>query len=228
MPGEPIADCAASAVEPRSAGGLGAPLAHARSVGNHGVDGAGDGGDLHRCVFGGKGLVRRLHGPRLFVSATLVRRVCWNDGRMVRDFLPSDQHAVRKLVLDGLRDRWGAAFDASFNGDLDDITSSWVDRGAEVVVIEVDGAIVATGMLTPAAGRTGEIVRMSVAGTHRRQGLGRRVVDALVAKAREQGLTEVIVLTDTPWTSAVALYLACGFEETGRDKTDTHFSLALG
>ena len=83
-------------------------------------------------------------------------------------------------------------------------------------------------MLTPAADRIGQIVRMSVAGTHRRQGLGRQVVDALVAKAREQGLTEVIVLTDTPWTSAVALYLACGFEETGRDETDTHFSLSLG
>lgn len=38
---------------------------------------------------------------------------------------------------------------------------------------------------------------------------------------------EVLVMTDTPWESAVALYRACGFQEVGHDATDTHFALAL-
>ena len=40
-------------------------------------------------------------------------------------------------------------------------------------------------------------------------------------------MSEVRVLTDTPWTSAVALYRACGFTELGSDGTDTHFVMAL-
>lgn len=46
-------------------------------------------------------------------------------------------------------------------------------------------------------------------------------------RARRRGMTEVQALTDTPWTSAVALYRSCGFTETGRDEVDTHFSLRL-
>ena len=145
----------------------------------------------------------------------------------MRDFRVSDQQAVQQLVLSGLGERWGAAFDPSFNGDLADIAANWVARGAEVVVLETDAGIVATGTLAPDGGQRAQIVRMSVAATHRRQGLGRMVVEALIVKARERGVTEVVVSTDTPWKSAVELYLACGFIEVDRDDTDTHFSMAL-
>lgn len=72
------------------------------------------------------------------------------------------------------------------------------------------------------------IVRMSVAASHRRQGVARQVVEELVARARKRNVQELQVLTDTPWESAIALYRACGFDEVGRDSTDTHFSMRLG
>jgi len=145
----------------------------------------------------------------------------------MRDFRPSDQEAVQRLILDGLRERWGAAFDDSLNSDLDDIAASYVDCGADVVVVDTDTGIVATGVLLSEGDQRAWIVRMSVASTHRRQGFGRMVVEELISRARKRGVAEIVVLTDTPWTSAVELYLACGFSEVDRDDTDTHFAMAL-
>ena len=113
------------------------------------------------------------------------------------------------------------------NPDLNDFVTSYVDRGAEVVVIEANGEIIATGILVPDEGTTGRIVRMSVAASHRRRGLARRVVEELIERARRTGMSEVRVLTDTPWASAVELYRACGFTEIGSDGTDTHFVMPL-
>jgi ribosomal protein S18 acetylase RimI-like enzyme len=146
---------------------------------------------------------------------------------MVRDFRPTDQCGLRRLILEGLRDRWGEAFDASVNPDLNDFVANYLARGAEIVVVEADGELIASGILTAEDDITGRIVRMSVAAAHRRQGVARRVVDELVRRARRRSMTGVRVATDTPWTSAVELYRACGFNEVGSDGTDTHFFLPL-
>ena len=142
---------------------------------------------------------------------------------MLRDFRPEDQRELRRLILAGLRERWGDAFDAGRNPDLDDFATNYLGRGADVVVVERDGKLIATGALVPEAEGTARIVRMSVASAHRRQGLARRVVDELVDRARRRGMSEVRVLTDTPWLSAVELYRACGFAEVLDDGVDTHF-----
>lgn len=146
---------------------------------------------------------------------------------VMRDFTTRDQIAVRELVLGGMRERWGDAYDPSANPDLDDISTSYVDRGAEVVVVQIGGEIVATGMLRPEPDRRGRILRMSVDQGYRRRGFGRQVVEELVRRARRRGMVEVVVLTDTPWTSALALYRSSGFAHVGQDDIDTHFALPL-
>lgn len=131
------------------------------------------------------------------------------------------------LVLAGLQERWADAYDASHNPDLDDLTVNYVAQGAEVVVLEEHGEIVATGILLPDGLDRGRIVRMSVDHRHRQLGHGRTIVEELIRRARRRGMVKVSVLTDTPWTSAVALYRACGFDEVGQDDTDTHFAMPL-
>jgi ribosomal protein S18 acetylase RimI-like enzyme len=121
----------------------------------------------------------------------------------------------------------GATPDPSANPDLDNISAIYVGRGAEVVVVEIGGGIVATGMLLPEGGARGRIVRVSVDQAHRRQGFGRQAVEELVRRARRRGMLEVVVRTDTPWTSALALYRSSGFNDVGQDATDTHFALRL-
>jgi ribosomal protein S18 acetylase RimI-like enzyme len=146
---------------------------------------------------------------------------------VLRDFEPCDQAPVRELVLSGMRERWGNAYDPLANPDLDNISASYVDRGADVVVAEIGGEIVATGMLRPEGDGRGRIVRVSVDQAHRQRGFGRQLVEELVRRARRRGMLEVVVLTDTPWTSALALYRSCGFNDVGEDENDTHFVLPL-
>ena len=105
--------------------------------------------------------------------------------------------------------------------------TNYLRRRAEVVVIERAGKLVATGTLVPEERGAGRIARMSVARTHRREGLARRVVAELVERARRREMSELRVLTDTPWESAVELYRACGFLELGDDGVDTHFTMTL-
>lgn len=146
-------------------------------------------------------------------------------GWLVRDLRREDQDDVRALVLGGLAERWGDAFDPSCNPDLDDLWATYVETGAEVVVAEIAGALVATGMLLAQPDGSGRLVRTSVATSHRRLGLGRAIVDELVARAAQRSLAPVVVLTDTLWTSAVALYRSCGFRVVAVDEVDTHLVL---
>ena len=150
-----------------------------------------------------------------------------DDRLVIRDFAAADQQAVRALVLAGLRERWGDAYDPTFNPDLDDITAAYLDQGAEVIVAELDRSIVACGMVVVRSDGRGQVRRVSVDEGRRREGLGRSIVVELVARARQRGMTELIVRADTPWTSALELYRSCGFDEVGRDDVDTHFSLLL-
>jgi ribosomal protein S18 acetylase RimI-like enzyme len=145
----------------------------------------------------------------------------------IDDFHPKDQSAVENLIIAGLQDRWGDAFEPTYNNDICDIQSTYVDRNASVLVGWSGTHIIATGTLVPISDGTGEIVRMSTSAQHRRKGLGRIMVKALIERARNQGMATVNVATDTPWTSAIELYRSCGFTEIGQDETDTYFEMTL-
>ena len=131
---------------------------------------------------------------------------------MLRDFRPDDQASVRDIVLAGMRERWGDAFDPAANVDLDDIWTYYVlERRAEVVVCEEEGAVVATGTLLPVDIETGQLVRIAVIRQQRRKGIAAAIVKELQRRARQNEMKTLLVTTDLPWTDAVALYRACGF-----------------
>ena len=143
-------------------------------------------------------------------------------------FEPRDQPAVRQLILSGMRDRWREQYKASTNPDVDDMWSSYIAGGGEVVVWEEGTMIVATGTLVPDPDGGGRILRMSVDRSYRRRGLGRRIVTELVERAQQRGLKRLRVTTDTPWLDAVALYSACGFEIVEQTEAATNFTMSLG
>lgn len=149
-------------------------------------------------------------------------------GVEIRDFAPSDREETRDLILRGLRERWGADFDPSFNSDLDDMGASYLATGGQVIVA-IDGrTIVGTGTLMVEPGdRVVRLVRMSTDPQHRRRGIARGIVDELIRRARTGDYDHMLVETDTPWTSAVRLYQSCGFQITEQDDANTYFMLAL-
>jgi ribosomal protein S18 acetylase RimI-like enzyme len=72
---------------------------------------------------------------------------------------------------------------------------------------------------------------MTVDKTLRGRGLGRRLVEHLVAEAVRRGYVAVVCETTDTWQDAIALYRRCGFAEVGHVVGefggDIHFRLDL-
>ncbi len=96
-------------------------------------------------------------------------------------FRPENQAEVKHLILAGLTDHWGQ-LDPTKNSDLNDIGATYAH--ATFLVAWLHGTIVGTGALMPRSAHSAEIVRMSVAAQMRRHGIGRRLLQHLVAHAK--------------------------------------------
>ncbi len=133
-------------------------------------------------------------------------------GVRLREIEPRDTPAVRELVLAGLAEHWGSV-DQTLNRDLDDLAVA--HPGSYTLVAEdPDGSIVGTGTLAPRSEHDVEVLRMSVATHLRGAGLGRRILDELVAVAFRWGARSVVLETTASWTATVAFYEHCGFQIT--------------
>ena len=131
----------------------------------------------------------------------------------VSELRPEEQAAVRSLILAGLAEHWGAV-DSALNRDLDDLVATYA-KGT-ILVARDEGRVVGTGTIVRRDDRCAEIVRMSVASEYRRTGLGRRLVQDLLAAGRSWGVERVVLETSAHWIEVVDFYLRCGF-------TLTHF-----
>lgn len=83
----------------------------------------------------------------------------------------------------------------------------------EYVVVEADGEIVASGALKVYSAALAEVGALAVSDAWQGRGLGRVVVKALIAGARELGLQEVFALTRKP-----AFFLRLGFGPAEREQ----------
>lgn len=83
----------------------------------------------------------------------------------------------------------------------------------EYVVIEADDEIVACGALKVYSAALAEVGALAVSDAWQGRGLGRVVVEALIAGARELGLQEVFALTRKP-----AFFLRLGFGPAEREQ----------
>lgn len=142
------------------------------------------------------------------------------DDIVIRDFKREDQQAARSLILEGLAERW-EALDPTLNPDLDDIACTYA---AAVFLVAVErGQLVGTGALIPEAAGVGRIVRMSVARSHRRHGIGRRLLQALLQRARALGYCQLVLETTATWVDAIAFYQAHDFHPIAERDGDLHF-----
>ncbi len=139
-------------------------------------------------------------------------------------FQPTDQPAVKALVLAGLVDHWGQ-LDPALNPDLNDIAVSYKD--GLFLVAKQEERVVGCGALVPHDKNIAEIKRMSVAAELRRQGLGRRILTALCEQAKAHGFRRVILETTETWSEVIAFYLDFGFGITHHQDGDVFFKLDL-
>jgi GNAT superfamily N-acetyltransferase len=80
------------------------------------------------------------------------------------------------------------------------------------LVARVDGVAVACGGLKRFRDGVGELKRMFVVKEARGRGHGRRILEALEARARELGFRELVLDTAAPLVEATELYRSAGFE----------------
>jgi ribosomal protein S18 acetylase RimI-like enzyme len=133
------------------------------------------------------------------------------------------------LVIAGLGERWGW-IDPTLNPDLDDIALSYAT--GLFLVGYLGDTLVATGALMPEVTQGGvdalRVLRMSVRANLRGQGIGRRVLDALLTYARDQGCPLVVLETTSTWTDAVHFYRHYGFQLVEERDGEIHMQLELG
>jgi putative acetyltransferase len=134
------------------------------------------------------------------------------------------QSEVKNLVLAGLVEHWGT-LDPTKNPDLDDISRTYAD-GMFLVAWQND-QIIGTGALLPMSNDTAQIVRMSVAASMRRKGVGREILQKLCEQAKNDGYKRLVIETTDTWNEVIQFYTQFGFQITHYLDGDVYFNLDL-
>jgi [ribosomal protein S18]-alanine N-acetyltransferase len=115
----------------------------------------------------------------------------------------SDLSALRELetACFGV-DAWG---EEALRGEL-----AGVPETREVVIAEESGQVLGYAALLAVA-TTADVARIAVRPDRRRQGLGRLLLDTVVAKARTRGCTEALLEVSAANGPAVSMYEVAGF-----------------
>lgn len=131
---------------------------------------------------------------------------------------------AQEVILSGLQDHWGVR-DPSKNPDLRDIATSYANA---IFLVACDGEwIVGTGALIPSHDGAAKVVRMSVAASHRRQGIGSSILHELLRHAEHMSVRTIVLETTQTWNDVIHFYLAHGFTITHYEGGDVHFALTL-
>lgn len=128
----------------------------------------------------------------------------------IRRFRPEDGGACRALV-EAVLPAYGLKVDFSAaDADLVDVPKSY--EGGAFWVIEEDGRLVGMGGVRRLAKDRAEVRKMYFLPEIRGKGLGRAMLDAIVAFCRENGIRTLTLETASPLKEAVRLYERYGFK----------------
>jgi putative acetyltransferase len=119
-----------------------------------------------------------------------------------------------KVVVFGVLKEYGLEPDpGSTDEDLDFIDSYYWENGGYFGVVEEADCIVATFGLYRVDEKTCELRKMYVLPSQRGKGLGKKLMEFALKKARDMGYKRVILETATPLKEAIGLYKRFGFQE---------------
>jgi putative acetyltransferase len=123
-----------------------------------------------------------------------------------------DGAAIRRLVFKVLEEYGLAPDPAGTDADLRDVEAAYRERGGAFEVLEEPGGrIVGCVGLFAIDRATCELRKMYLAREMRGRGLGRRLLETALAKARDLGFRRVTLETASVLVEAIALYKTYGF-----------------
>jgi putative acetyltransferase len=122
-----------------------------------------------------------------------------------------DKHAndFARLNRDWL-DRFGLYEEADAK-QLDSPRQTIIDAGGEIFIAVKDGRVVGTSALVRMSPNMFEVAKLAVDPENRGDGLGRRLTQLAIDRARERGATRVALVSNLKLTTALGLYERMGF-----------------
>lgn len=109
--------------------------------------------------------------------------------------------------------------EARFSSYWEDLTRSVTEPGRHVMFLACEGDAVygsTYGLRDLESSDTGRVGGTWVAPSHRRQGVGKALLEAVVVWAKEQGFRRLRLWAPAANTTALSLYRQAGFGNTGQ------------
>ena len=146
----------------------------------------------------------------------------------------NDDIPTIRAVLLAVRSEYGVLGEIGANdADLDDMEVNYFrGGGCFEVVQDAAGCIVGCAGLCPLNPCRAELCKMYIEKSARGLGLGKRLLEDLLAAARHSGFQEVWLETNSVLTEAIGLYRKYGFQAVDADhllpRCDAAYLLRLG
>jgi putative acetyltransferase len=139
-------------------------------------------------------------------------------GYTIRSASNDDSKAITTLVF-GILTEFGLKADPrETDADLADIQAEYLDRGGAFdVLVDEQGRVVGSVGLYRLGSGTCELRKMYLAAGLRGQGLGRKLLEHALDRARDLGYSRIELETASVLKDAIALYERYGFRRLQRE-----------
>jgi len=129
-----------------------------------------------------------------------------------------DSAPIVQLISEALREYGLPLYLDTVDSDLNDIAASYLARGGFFDVLEDEGgSIVGCVGLRPIGRFDCELRRMYLRASSRGKGLGKRMLEHAVARAKALGFCRMRLETASVLKEAIGLYTRCGFRPEKAD-----------
>jgi ribosomal protein S18 acetylase RimI-like enzyme len=129
----------------------------------------------------------------------------------------ADLEAVRALLTRYAEEQGFKLCFQGFDRELAGLPGDYAEPEGSLLLARAGGAAAGVVALKPLGSGAVELKRLYVRPDDRGGGLGRRLAEAALARARAKGYREIVLETLDSMVQARGLYAALGFRSRGRD-----------